>query len=76
MRNNKIYLEGASETLNELENRYNFLQQNISYDKKWLNAVCLNKTKDIAKLKKKELNPIKLEKLLRAYRDYAKKTFD
>ncbi|MFV0627149.1 MAG: hypothetical protein ACK5N8_07360 [Alphaproteobacteria bacterium] len=70
MGNTKIYLDETSETLQLLENKYNFLETKINR-KKSLNNICLKKTTDIAKLKKKNVPSAKLEVLLKEYRNYA-----
>ncbi len=73
--NNKIYLTEKNEVLENLENKYNFLRNNLD-EVGSLDSICLKKTADIAKMKKKNISSMKLEILLKEYRNYAIRTID
>lgn len=73
MSNLRTYQEEGVETLNTLENRYNFLPKDLPNNKKSLSKLCLKKTLDIAKNRKKNINTEKLENNLKQFREYAVK---
>lgn len=72
---NKVYLTETNKTLDILENKYNFLRDSLG-EKISLNHICLKKTTDIAKMKKKNISSAKLETLLKEYRNYAIEMID